>query len=114
MKKLILITAFFISSGAYASCSNPQNSFESQKCLDSEVKSLKSKLNIVYKKIYAQTEAKQELDLAQKQWLKFKEFQCGDFVVADTQGSPATVVYDLTCQKILYEQRIEFFNKIFN
>ncbi|WP_228253325.1 lysozyme inhibitor LprI family protein [Acinetobacter calcoaceticus] len=81
--------------------------------LDKEIKSLKSELNSIYKKAYTQTEAKQELDSSQKAWLKYKELQCGDFVVADTQGSPATVSYDLTCQSILYKQRIAFLKEMF-
>ncbi|MGM1003058.1 lysozyme inhibitor LprI family protein [Acinetobacter haemolyticus] len=58
--------------------------------------------------------SKQELAASQESWLKFKELQCGDFVVADTQGSPATGIYDLTCQSILYKHRIAFFKEMFN
>jgi len=108
MKKLLLIVALALCSSTFA------GSFEDMQLLDKEIKSLKSKLNTVYKKAYSQTEAKIELDASQKSWLKFKELQCGDFVVADTQGSPATVSYDLTCQSILYKQRIAFLEEMFN
>lgn len=107
MKKLLLLT-ILISGGAWANCDDPKTSFEAQKCLSNEVKSLKSKLNSTYSEAYKNTEAKQQLDSSQKKWLDYKETQCGTFVVADTQGSPATVEYDLLCQTILIQQRIDF------
>ncbi|MEN8381371.1 lysozyme inhibitor LprI family protein [Acinetobacter radioresistens] len=107
MKKIFLLT-ILISGGAWADCTNPQNSFEGQKCLSNEVTSLKKDLNSIYSKAYTSTEAKKELDASQKKWLAFKEAQCGDFVVADTQGSPATISTDLYCQTILIKQRIDF------
>lgn len=114
MKRLVLITLTTIFSvSAFADCSKTKTAFEAQKCLNQEVKTLKTQLNATYKKVYETTSAKEELDNAQKQWLAFKEKQCGDFVVADTQGSPATVEYDLTCQSILYKQRIAFLKEMF-
>ncbi|WP_287907353.1 lysozyme inhibitor LprI family protein [Acinetobacter sp.] len=107
MKNLIL-TTFLLSSGALANCNDPKTSFESQKCLSDEVKKLKFQLNKTYAFAYKNTEAKKELDLSQKKWLDFKDTQCGTFVVADTQGSPATVEYDLSCQTIIIQQRIDF------
>ncbi|MDC4360985.1 lysozyme inhibitor LprI family protein [Acinetobacter baumannii] len=115
MKRLLLITlTTFFSISAFADCSKTKTSFEAQKCLNQEVKALKTQLNATYKKAYETTSAKEELDNAQKQWLSFKEKQGGDFVVADTQGSPATVEYNLTCQSILYKQRIAFLKELFN
>ncbi|MEN8406050.1 lysozyme inhibitor LprI family protein [Acinetobacter seifertii] len=114
MKRLVLITLSTIFSvSAFADCSKTKTAFEAQKCLNQEVKTLKTQLNATYKKAYETTAAKEELDNAQKQWLAFKEKQCGDFVVAETQGSPATVEYDLTCQSILYKQRIAFIKEMF-
>ncbi|HGH1346327.1 lysozyme inhibitor LprI family protein [Acinetobacter baumannii] len=114
MKRILLIIlSSFFSISAFADCTNTKTAFEAQKCLNQEVKTLKTQLNATYKKAYEATSAKEELDSAQKQWLAFKEKQCGDFVVADTQGSPATVEYDLTCQSILYKQRIVFLKEIF-
>ncbi|EMY0607613.1 DUF1311 domain-containing protein [Acinetobacter baumannii] len=107
-----MLSSFF-SISAFADCSNTKTAFEAQKCLNQEVKTLKTQLNAIYKKAYEATSAKEELDSAQKQWLAFKEKQCGDFVVAETQGSPATVEYDLTCQSILYKQRIVFLKEMF-
>lgn len=108
MKKILLLSILVTGSSSFA------GSFEDMQRLDKEIKNLKNELNLVYKQAYSQTEAKQELEAAQKSWLKFKELQCGNFVVADTQGSPATVSYDLTCQSILYKQRITFFKEMFN
>ncbi|MBP1470624.1 lysozyme inhibitor LprI family protein [Acinetobacter nosocomialis] len=114
MKRLVLITLSTIFSvSAFADCSKTKTAFEAQKCLNQEVKTLKTQLNTTYKKAYETTSAQEELDNAQKQWLAFKEKQCGDFVVAETQGSPATVEYDLTCQSILYKQRIAFLKEMF-
>jgi uncharacterized protein YecT (DUF1311 family) len=107
MKKLLLLTILF-SGGAWANCDDPKTSFETQKCLSNEVKSLKTELNKTYASAYKNTEAKKQLDLSQKKWLDFKDTQCGTFVVADTQGSPATVEYDLLCQTIIIQQRIDF------
>ena len=107
MKKLLLLT-LLVSGGAWADCANPMTSYESQKCLSNEVKKLKSQLNNTYDLAYKNTEAKKELNLSQKKWLAFTDVQCGDFVVADTQGGPATVEYDLLCQTIVIKQRIDF------
>ncbi|MCU4334611.1 lysozyme inhibitor LprI family protein [Acinetobacter pittii] len=97
MKKILLFAATtFFSVGVLADCNDPKTSHEIQQCLSSEITLLKKDLNATYAKLYKQTDAKQELDNAQKAWLKYKELQCGDFVVADTQGSPATVSYDGT------------------
>ncbi|EPF6052311.1 lysozyme inhibitor LprI family protein [Acinetobacter baumannii] len=109
MKKILLLTAISLSTSAFAG-----NLHTDLQKLDKEIKRLKNELNAVYNKAYAQTEAKHELDSSQKAWLKYKELQCGDFVVADTQGSPATVSYDLTCQSILYKQRIALIKEMFN
>lgn len=115
MKKLLLlaITSTF-SVGVWADCSTARTSLESQKCLNNEVKSLRLQLDKVYLNAQEQTQAKSELKKSQDLWVKYKEVQCGDFVVADTQGSPATVEYDLTCQSTLYKQRIDFLKNIFN
>lgn len=115
MKKLLLLSiASTFSIGVWADCSSSKTSLESQKCLNNEVKSLRLQLDKVYKNAQEQTQAKTELKKSQDLWVKYKETQCGDFVVADTQGSPATVEYDLTCQSTLYQQRIAFLKSIFN
>ena len=49
MKKLLLLTiASTFSAGVWADCSTAKTSFESQKCLNSEVKSLRLQLDKVY------------------------------------------------------------------
>lgn len=115
MRKLLLLAiGSTISVGVWADCSTAKTSLESQKCLSNEVKSLRLQLEKVYINAQEQTQAKSELRQSQDLWIKYKEMQCGDFVVADTQGSPATVEYDLTCQSTLYKQRIAFLKSIFN
>lgn len=110
MKKLLLLLCCTLSAGVYAAgdCKNPSNSFEIQKCLSNDVRKQKNELNTVYKKLYAQTEAKSELDLAQKAWLNYKEQQCGSFVAVYTGHSPAAVAMDLDCQSTLLQQRISY------
>lgn len=114
MKKILLLTTLLISGGAWADCSTTKTSLESQKCLNNEVKSLRLQLDRIYLNAQEQTQAKSELKKSQDLWVKYKEMQCGDFVIADTQGSPATVEYDLACQSTLYQQRIDFLKSIFN
>ena len=115
MKKLLLLAiASTLSFGVWADCSSEKTSLESQKCLNGEVRSLRLQLDKVYKNAQEQTTAKTELKKSQDLWLRYKEVQCGDFIVADAQGSPATVEYDLTCQSTLYQQRIDFLKSIFN
>ena len=111
MKNLLLILCCTLSVGVYAAeteCDNPSNSFEAQKCLSVDVRKYKNELNAVYKKLYTQTEAKKELDAAQKSWLSYKELQCGNFVAVDTGRSPAAVIIDLDCQSTLLQQRISY------
>ena len=82
MKKLLLLAiASTFSVGVWASCDNvPAHSAEA--CYDKEVTTLKKQLNQVYARLYRQTNAKNELDNAQKSWLTYKEKQCGDFTLA--------------------------------
>lgn len=111
MKKLLLLLCCTFSAEAWAAeteCKNPSNSFEAQKCLSVDVRKYKNQLNTVYKKLYSQTEAKTELDAAQKSWLSYKELQCGSFVAVDTGHSPAAVIMDLDCQSTLLQQRISY------
>ena len=115
MRKLLLLAvASTFSVGVWADCSNAKTSHERQKCMSNEVKSLRLQLEKVYQNSQEQTQAKSELKQSQDLWVRYKEMQCGDFLVADTQGSPATVEYDLTCQSTLYKQRIAFLKSIFN
>lgn len=112
MKKLIFIFTTLMSSQVFATdvadCDNPQNSYEIQKCMSKNFTDLKTELNKIYKKLYAQTEAKKELDAAQKAWLKYRELQCGDFIAVDTDYSPASAAFELDCQSTLNLQRIDF------
>lgn len=109
MKKLLLLTASLVFSvGAWADCNNPKTSHEIQQCLSSEVKTLKKELSKAYSELYSQTQAKKELESAQKAWLKYKDLQCGDFTVADAGYGSGQIAYDLACQADLTEQRISF------
>lgn len=115
MKKLLLLAASLVfSAGAWADCSNPKGSLETQKCLNLEVGQLKHELHDVLKAASESTNAQKELNAAQAKWVAYKESQCGDFVVADSQGSPATIVVDLVCQADLYKERIGFLKNYFN
>ncbi len=115
MKKLLLLaTSLTLSAGVWAGCDNPKTSHEIQKCLNLEVGQLKHELNDVLKAASESTNAQKELKAAQTKWLAYKESQCGDFVVADAQGSPATIAVDLACQADLYKERINFLKGYFN
>lgn len=108
MKKLLIISLLSLSSSVWANCNNPQNSFEIQKCLSNNLTILKKQLNSTYLKLYNQTDAKKELDAAQKAWLIYREKQCGDFTYADAGAGNGQISYDLSCQNDLTEQRINF------
>ncbi|WP_284118237.1 lysozyme inhibitor LprI family protein [Acinetobacter seifertii] len=115
MKKLFLFSiTSFLSVISWAGCNDPKNSNDIQQCLSTEITLLKKDLNITYAKLYKQTEAKQELDNAQKAWLKYKDLQCGDFTLADAGYSSGQVAYDLACQAELIEQRINFLKNQLN
>ena len=114
MKKSLLILTLVMSSEIYAAqiCAKSANSFEATECLDKEVKRLRTELNTIYKKVYTQTEAKKELDTAQKSWFNYKDQQCGDFVSVDSGYSPSTMIFNLDCQVTLLKQRIEFLKSL--
>lgn len=115
MKKILFtFTLSILSTGAWADCSDPKTTIEVQKCLNLEVGQLKHELNNVLKAASESTNAQKELKAAQTKWLAYKESQCGDFVVADSQGSPATIVVDLACQTDLYKERIGFLKNYFS
>lgn len=115
MKTLLIATiASTFSVGVLADCNDPKTSHEIQQCLSSEITLLKKDLNTTYAKLYKETEAKQELDNAQKAWLKYKDLQCGDFTIADAGYSSGQVAYDLACQAELIEQRISFLKNQLN
>lgn len=115
MKKLLITLGLSIfSMGSWAACSDPKTTIEAQKCLNLEVGQLKHELNDVLTTVSGSTNAQKELRAAQSKWLAYKESQCGDFVVADAQGSPAAIVADLVCQADLYKERINFLKSYFN
>ncbi|OTG82314.1 lysozyme inhibitor LprI family protein [Acinetobacter sp. ANC 4648] len=113
MKKLLLLSLFF-SGGAWAGCENPKTSHEIQQCLSTQITLLKKELNTAYGKLYKQTQAKKELDSAQKAWLKYKDLQCGDFIIADAGYGSGQATYDLACQAELIEQRTSFIKNQLN
>ena len=108
MKKLLLIACCTFSVGAWADCKNPQDAYEIQTCMAENTADLKSELNKVYSKVYKRTQAKNELNNAQKAWLKYRDLQCGTFTAIDTEHSPASTALDLDCQSTLNLQRIDF------
>lgn len=114
MKKLILLSSLLtLSISSWAQdCSNLSTSPQIQKCLTNEIVSLKKQLNSVYNALNAQTDAKLELDKAQKAWLNYKEVQCGEFTVADAGPSNGQIIYDLDCQTQLYKSRISYLKSI--
>lgn len=114
MKTYILPVLLLLASPAFADCENSKNSFEIQKCMSENVRSLKAELNKAYKKIYEQTEAKPELEASQKAWLNYRELQCGNFVAVDSGHSPAAAAFDLECQSILIQQRIDYLKTLSN
>ena len=113
MKKILLLS-ILISGGAWADCNNPKTSPEIQACLSSEITSLKKELTITYNKLHKQTEAKKELDSAQKAWLRYKDLQCGEFTIADAGYGSGQIAYDLACQAELIEQRTNFLKNQLN
>lgn len=114
MKKLLLISALLFSGGAWAECSTQKNSIDVQKCLNTEVKNLRLKLDNTLKNASNQTDAKNELKKSQELWLEYKDVQCGDFTLADAGANSGQISYDLACQATLYKQRIDFLNTITN
>jgi uncharacterized protein YecT (DUF1311 family) len=114
MKKLLIALCLIAPSAYAADCSKAKNTQDSLACLNSEVKQLKLELSKVLNSAITQTEAKSEFKASQAKWLAYKEQQCGEFVVADSQGSPAAIEYDLHCQSTLYKQRISLLKQFFN
>lgn len=120
MKKFIFIFTLLASDQVFATdadtdlvdCENPQVSYEIQMCLSENVTDLKAELNKVYKKLYAQTEAKKELNAAQKAWLKYRDLQCGDFTFADAGAGSGQISYDLDCQSQLLTHRIDYLKSL--
>jgi len=112
MKKLLLLViASILSVGAWADCDSvPAHSADA--CYSQEISTLKKQLNQTYSKLYKQTEAKKELEVAQKAWLIYKEKQCGDFTLADAGASSGQVIYDLSCQSNLLKSRINYLKSI--
>lgn len=106
MKKLLVALLFVLPATAFAEC-NQNTTDEVAMCLDKEVKQLKTKLNQVYAKAYKQTDAKKELENSQKKWLAYKEAQCGAFTTADAGMGMGAITADLSCQTMLYSQRID-------
>lgn len=112
MKKLLLLAiASTFSIGAWASCDNAP-AYSADACYDKEITTLKKQLNQVYARLYKQTNAKKELEDAQKSWLTYKEKQCGDFTLADAGASSGQVTYDLSCQSNLLKSRIGYLKSI--
>ena len=113
MKKLLLLTASLVFSvGAWADCGDPASFAEEIGCLTTEASALKKQLNKTYAKLYAQVEAKQELENAQKAWLRYRDLQCGDFTLAEAGANSSQMAFDAACQISLLKSRIDYLSKI--
>lgn len=111
MKKLLLPILLCVGGSVWADCSNTP-AYSAAACYTKEVDSLKKQLNQIYINIYEQTEAKTELDNAQKAWLTYREKQCGDFTLADAGSGGGQIIYDLSCQVDLLKSRISYLKSI--
>ena len=113
MKKLLLLAiASTFSIGAWADDCDNTPAHSANACYEKEITTLKKQLNQVYASLYKQTNAKKELEDAQKSWLTYKEKQCGDFTLAEAGASSGQVIFDLSCQSNLLKSRINYLKSI--
>lgn len=112
MKKLLLLSTLLFSGGVWAGCDKPTSFAEEIGCLTTEVNALKKQLNKTYAKLYAQVGAKQELENAQKAWLRYRDLQCGDFTLAEAGANSSQMAFDAACQISLLKSRINYLSEI--
>lgn len=69
-------------------------------------------LKKVYAKVRKHTQAKSELDNAQKAWIKYRDLQCSNYWATETRHSPAYTLYASGCETILTEQRVQYLKSL--
>lgn len=86
--KMVLLSTILLSSFSYAKC-NYENQIVAYKCLQSELKTGKTKMNQLYQQIYAQYDDKnkQLLEKSQKAWLNYRDIQCNQLLGSLTYGA---------------------------
>ncbi|WP_228147124.1 lysozyme inhibitor LprI family protein [Acinetobacter sp. ANC 3832] len=85
---MVLLSKILLSSFSYAKCNN-ENQIVAYKCLQSELKTEKTKMNQLYQQIYAQYDDKnkQLLEKSQKAWLNYRDVQCNQLLGRLTYGA---------------------------
>lgn len=109
MKKITLLLMCILSTHTWAAnCGNAPDAMAVDQCLSRQINTLKVRLNKIYQQVYTQTEAKVELNQAQKAWITYRDLQCGNFTTVDAGYSSATSTLTLDCQSTLLQQRIDY------
>lgn len=78
MKKLLLIAATLLSSGAWANCLDIDSSTDKRECLQKELSAADNQLLTTYQLSLKATspESKSQLIKAQRLWVQYKEADC--------------------------------------
>ncbi|MCQ0033333.1 DUF1311 domain-containing protein [Burkholderia glumae] len=114
MKKLIilipLLTPIISFAGEFIGGGNVYNDLA---CTSRDLVASKKELNEIYRKIYASTQYKDELDRSQKAWLNYREKECNGYVAAEasqSQGAgPGLIVKD--CLVTITRQRVDYLKR---
>ncbi len=109
MKKIILITLFFITKTFAFDCNNAMTTMDINSCMNKEFERIEKELNQVYKRqmksLSTDTETKTALRNAQRLWIKFREADCEAVIMPSKGGSIVTAEY-LDCMISHAKQRI--------
>lgn len=117
MQKILLCILFSgIASSVWASCDNASNSVEIRECLNAESKIVERRLAQTYKTVLAthnnDTQYKQLIIQAQREWVKFKEADCKAQAYIFQGGSGYGISY-LACVNEYAKQRENTLRKEF-
>ncbi|WP_260436981.1 lysozyme inhibitor LprI family protein [Burkholderia contaminans] len=111
MKKTICLALLLLPLSARAeTCAGDGNVHDDLSCVDRALTQSKKDLNLIYRKIYAATQYKNEFEQSQKAWLDYRDRQCNGYIAAEasqSQGEGSGLI-TRDCLLTITRQRVDY------
>ncbi|MEK7934531.1 lysozyme inhibitor LprI family protein [Burkholderia contaminans] len=111
MKKTICLALLLLPLSARAeTCASDGNVHDDLSCVDRALTQSKKDLNLIYRKIYAATQYKNEFEQSQKAWLDYRDRQCNGYIAAEasqSQGEGSGLI-TRDCLLTITRQRVDY------
>jgi len=111
MRKIICLVILLLPLSSFAkACVSSGNVYDDLSCANQTLDDSKKELNVIYQKIYASTQYKDEFEQSQKAWLNYREKQCNGYIAAEasqSQGAGSGLITK-DCLVAITKQRVDY------